>query len=157
MGDAPDSFLTARVEATSQLDKVDDDKCTDYMKTDGCGWTRTWWCPGEPWGGQTAKSPADEDGSVGFACCCTQEHWRDQPGDEDPKKKEAPAKPAEEEPKKAPKKAPKKRHQQRTRRKTRRRIKTMKKKKKKMKTRRKTRKRIKTMKKKKMKTRRKTR
>eukprot|EP00931_Biecheleriopsis_adriatica_P072328 TRINITY_DN4651_c0_g1_i1.p1 TRINITY_DN4651_c0_g1~~TRINITY_DN4651_c0_g1_i1.p1 ORF type:complete len:717 (-),score=101.93 TRINITY_DN4651_c0_g1_i1:84-2234(-) len=47
--------------------------CSSYMEHTGCGWTRQWNCPSQPAGKSGA---AGDDGSEGYACCCTQELWK---------------------------------------------------------------------------------
>jgi hypothetical protein len=45
--------------------------CTEYMRKEGCGWTLKWSCPTQPIG---SISSAGNDGTTGYACCCT-DHW----------------------------------------------------------------------------------
>mmetsp|Transcript_57213 Transcript_57213/g.100141 ORF Transcript_57213/g.100141 Transcript_57213/m.100141 type:complete len:568 (-) Transcript_57213:90-1793(-) len=44
----------------------------DCTKAD-CQWTKKWNCPGQAAG---TEQPAEDDGSVGFNCCCLQGMWR---------------------------------------------------------------------------------
>jgi len=53
--------------------KADDIPCAKYELTTGCGWTRSWNCPGQDDGSDGA---AKSDGSLGYKCCCEYKGWR---------------------------------------------------------------------------------
>lgn len=48
--------------------------CTEYEVAIGCNWTSAWSCPGQPCG---REGNASDDGSLGYACCCTDGGWQD--------------------------------------------------------------------------------
>jgi hypothetical protein len=55
--------------------REDYDACTDYMAVTGCSWTKEWSCRGQPLGSEGAT---EDDGSVGFRCCCLYSLWDEQ-------------------------------------------------------------------------------
>ncbi|CAK0821300.1 unnamed protein product, partial [Prorocentrum cordatum] len=56
-----------------------EDACAEYLGSQGCGWTKNYGCPGQAKG---ASGDAEDDGSVGYLCCCTKEAWKQEPGTE---------------------------------------------------------------------------
>lgn len=49
-------------------------KCDAYMAKTGCGWTNEHACPGQPHT-RDYKDDADDDGSIGYKCCCVHKMW----------------------------------------------------------------------------------
>lgn len=58
--------------SAKELVSQDYDACIDYMDVTGCGWTAQWNCRGQPDGSEGAT---EDDGSVGYRCCCTLGLW----------------------------------------------------------------------------------
>lgn len=58
-------------------EKDEKDKCTDYMKTEGCAWTKMWNCPGQATA--LSKGHAHADSSLGYECCCSDKLWQTLP------------------------------------------------------------------------------
>jgi len=55
-----------------ELATQDYDGCTDYMSVTTCGWTQQWNCPGQKPG---SEGRTDNDGSLGYTCCCVYGFW----------------------------------------------------------------------------------
>jgi hypothetical protein len=46
--------------------------CKRYNVSVTCDWTKKWSCPGQPIG---YKGTAEDDGSLGYKCCCSFKFW----------------------------------------------------------------------------------
>ena len=46
-------------------------KCESIVSSDGCAWTNDYNCPDQT----GADDKAEDDGSVGYECCCTEGLW----------------------------------------------------------------------------------
>jgi len=71
---SPMSKLQAALFKHAPSVEVVNDICHSYISKIGCGWTWVNSCPGQKLG---SGGLAQDDGSVGYKCCCAYEMWKE--------------------------------------------------------------------------------